>query len=88
MSVSNATTTSRISAASVVGAFEGGRGDGGDDVELGTGRGRGGNIEEGTAGSRCQRLRAIGGPQHAQATSRSRIAESTTFTQEKLCRCL
>ncbi len=37
-----------------------------------SGRGRGGSIEEGTAGSRCQRLRAIRGPQHAQAMSRGR----------------
>ncbi len=40
-------------------------------------RGRGGNIEGGTAGSRCQRLRTVGGPQHAQVMSRSRRAESS-----------
>ncbi len=31
-------------------------------------RGRGGSIEEGSAGSRFQRLRAVGGPQHAPAS--------------------
>ncbi len=55
-------------------APKGERGDGIVDEAMHRGGGRGGNIEEGTAGSRCQRLRAGGGPQPAQATSRSRRA--------------
>ncbi len=58
-------------------APKGERGDCIVDEEMRRGRGRGGNVEEGTAGSRRQRLRSVGGPQHAQATSRSRRTDSS-----------
>ncbi len=75
-----------------VGGVEGGpkveRGDCSVDGGMRRGRGRDGSIEEGTADSRCEGLRAVGGHQHAPAMPCSRRAESAGSVPRTSGRCL